>query len=131
MGWSTASRLLSAVALAALLAACTPAVDTQTVSGLVMAGPTCPVVTDLPDPSCDDRPVVGARIVVLDVNGDEAAIAVSGEEGTFSVELAPGSYQLVAQPMEGLLGTPAPVSVVVVDGGLPEPITLVYDTGIR
>ena len=135
MGASTPSRLLSAVALAAVVGACTPTVATQTVSGLAMAGPTCPVVTDPPDPACDDRPVAGARIVVLDVDvdvdGDEVAVAVTGEDGTFSVELAPGSYQLVAQPMEGLLGTPAPVSVMVVDGVNPEPITLVYDTGIR
>jgi hypothetical protein len=131
MGASTASRLLSAVALAAVVGACTPTVATQTVTGSVLAGPTCPVVTDPPDPACDDRTVAGARIVVLDVDGDEVVVAVTGEDGTFSVELAPGSYQLVAQPMEGLLGTPAPVSVVVADGGLPEPITLVYDTGIR
>jgi hypothetical protein len=131
MGWSTASRLLSAVALAALLAACTPAVDTQTVSGLVMAGPTCPVVTDPPDPACDDRPVAGARIVVIDGEGDEVASAVTGEEGMFSVELEPGRYELVAQPIEGLLGTAPPVSVVVVAGTDSEPLTLVYDTGIR
>ena len=131
MGASTASRLLSAVALAAVVGACTPTVATQTVTGSVLAGPTCPVVTDPPDPACDDRTVTGARIVVLDVDGDEVAVAVTGEDGTFSVELAPGSYQLVAQPMEGLLGTPAPVSVMVVDGVNPEPITLVYDTGIR
>lgn len=131
MGASSASRRLSAVALAAVVVACTPAVATQTVSGVVVAGPTCPVVTDPPDPACEDRPVAGARIVVKDADGDEVAIAVSEEEGAFSVELEPGRYELVAQPMEGLLGTAPPVSVVVVEGTDSEPLTLVYDTGIR
>jgi hypothetical protein len=131
MGASSASRLLSALALAALVAACTPSVATQTITGVVAAGPTCPVVNDPRDPSCEDQPVAGARIVVLDVDGREVAIAVTGAEGRFSIELEPGRYELVAQPMEGLLGTPAPVSLVVVEGVDPEPITLVYDTGIR
>lgn len=131
MGASSTSRILSVVGLVAIVAACTPAVATQAITGVVVAGPTCPVVTDPPDPSCDDRPVAGVRIIVLDGDGDEVAIAVTGEDGTFSVELPPGNYQLVPQPMEGLLGTPAPVSVVVVQGPDPEPITLVYDTGIR
>ena len=97
MGASTASRLLSAVALAAVVGACTPTVATPTVTGSVLAGPTCPVVTDPPDPACDDRTIAGARIVVLDVDvdGDEVVVAATGEDGTFSVELAPGSYQLV------------------------------------
>jgi hypothetical protein len=131
MGASPASRLVGAVILAAVVAACTPAVATQTVSGVVVAGPTCPVVTDPPDPACDDRPVAGARIVVIDGEGDEVASAVTGEEGMFSVELEPGRYELVAQPIEGLLGTAPPVSVVVVAGTDSEPLTLVYDTGIR
>jgi hypothetical protein len=131
MGLSSAARLLSAVAVTAVVAGCTPAVETQTVGGVVVSGPTCPVVADPPDPACEDRPVAGARIVVLDADGDEVATAVSGEDGAFSVELEPGRYELVAQPVDGLLGTAPAVSVIVADGTDAEPITLVYDTGIR
>jgi hypothetical protein len=131
MGLSSTVRLLSAVAVMALVAGCAPAVEAQTVVGVVVAGPTCPVVTDPPDPACEDRPVAGARIVVLDADGDEVGTVVSGEDGTFSVELEPGRYELVAQPVEGLLGTAPVMSVIVAEGVDVAPITLVYDTGIR
>ena len=42
------------------------------------------VVTDPPDPSCEDRPVAGADIVVRNASGDEVARARSADDGTFS-----------------------------------------------
>ncbi len=118
--------------IASLLLSCcqAPAAD-QTITGIVTAGPVCPVVTDPPDPSCEDRPVAEAEIVVRNASGDEVARAVSAEDGTFSVALAAGSYELVPQPVEGLMGTAAPVEVTVEEGVPGERVEISYDTGIR
>lgn len=102
------------------------------VVGRVVAGPTCPVVQDPPDPECADRPVAGAVIVVLGEGGQEVVRASSDQEGAFTLELGPGAvYTLVPQPVEGLLGTAEPVEVAPRDFGERISVTIVYDTGIR
>jgi hypothetical protein len=129
--WSVVGLLL----IAAVGAGCGPPQDHPSdgvaLVGRAVAGPTCPVVTEPPDPSCEDRPVAGAKIVVRDEAGEMVATAETAEDGTFSVSVAAGRYQLVPQPVEGLLGTAAPVEVVVPDEGMPEPVIIFYDTGIR
>jgi hypothetical protein len=101
------------------------------VQGKATAGPTCPVETNPPDPACAERPVVGAVLVFTNAAGTEVARATSGADGAFSVELAPGSYTITAQPAEGLMGTPSPMEVVV-EGGQPmTEVQVSYDTGIR
>jgi len=101
------------------------------VRGIVTSGPTCPVVTDPPDPSCADRPVAGAVLIFRDASGGEVARVSSAEDGTFSVELAPGAYRLIAEPVEGLVGTPEPMDLGVEAGGPMTELTVSYDTGIR
>jgi hypothetical protein len=100
-------------------------------TGTVSAGPTCPVVTDPPDPSCADRPVEGAVLVVATLGGVEVARTTSDAEGRFALSLAPGTYRLESQPVEGLMGTAAPIEFSV-ELGMPTVELLVsYDTGIR
>ncbi len=99
------------------------------VSGLVHAGPTCPVVQDPPDPGCDDRPVSGAVLVVLDRSGREVARPVSDSAGRFVTELSAGFYTLQPQPVDGLLGT-APAQDFEV-AATPVELDVSYDTGIR
>ena len=101
------------------------------VHGTVSAGPVCPVERNPPDPSCADRPVAGAILVVLDAVGGEVRRVTSDAEGRFQVELAPGAYRLVPQPREGLLGTAGPVSFEVQAGESQAPLAVSYDTGIR
>ncbi len=55
----------------------------------------------------------------------------SAADGSFSVELAPGAYRLTAQPVEGLMGTPAPIEVLVEAGQPMTEVQVSYDTGIR
>ena len=99
--------------------------------GRALAGPVCPVVQDPPDPACDDRPVAGAAVVVRDADGARVAEVVTGEDGVFLVAIpAPGFYVVEGQPAEGLLGTPAPVEVLVGEGSW-SVANLEYDTGIR
>jgi hypothetical protein len=128
--WSVIWMLL----VAAVCTGCGPPpepADGVALAGRAVAGPTCPVVTEPPDPACEDRPVAGAEIVVRDEAGEMVATARTAEDGSFSVSVAAGRYQLVPQPVEGLLGTATPVEVVVPEEGMPEPVILFYDTGIR
>ena len=133
------SRGLAAIliSLAGLVACSTPGggspvPDDETgIRGAVVAGPTCSVVTDPPDPECADRPVAGAVLVILDADGDEVARVTSAVDGTFVVALAPGGYRIVPQPVEGLMGTASELDVTVEVGEPPAALTIVYDTGVR
>lgn len=100
------------------------------VSGLVHAGPVCPVVTDPPDPACADRPVEDAVILVEDSAGVVVSTIGTGVDGTFIVILPPGAYTFVPQPVEGLMGTASEQDVLVVDGPV-DGLDFAYDTGIR
>jgi len=130
------SLLLGAVAVALLAVACapappsTPAPATVTLSGTAVAGPVCPVERLPPDPACAPRPVDGARILVNDPGGERVTEGATDVTGRFSFEVLPGSYVLVAQPVDGLMGVPAPQTVDVGHAGADD-IVLEYDTGIR
>ena len=121
------------VAVAVLLAACGPgpspvASPVGGISGIALAGPTCPV--ERPgDPACAPRPVAGATILIRDATGADVATIVTDAAGRFQVALPPGVYTVVGQPVEGLMGNPAPLDVEVAEGDVT--IELSYDTGIR
>jgi hypothetical protein len=99
------------------------------ISGLALAGPVCPVETNPPDPACAPRPVEGAMVLAVSESGDRVEVT-TGPDGRFSFDLAAGRYQIVAQPVEGLMGTPGPVEVDVASGSIDVGV-LMYDTGIR
>ncbi|MDH4334027.1 MAG: carboxypeptidase-like regulatory domain-containing protein [Chloroflexota bacterium] len=101
------------------------------VRGSVSAGPTCPVVTDPPDPACADRPVAGAVLVITDLDDVEIARVTSGANGEFSVDLPSGAYRLVPQSVDGLMGTAARMDFGVEAEGPPTELLVSYDTGIR
>ena len=121
------------VAVAVLLAACGPgsspvASPVGGISGIAFAGPTCPV--ERPgDPACAPRPVAGATILIRDVTGADVATIITDAAGRFRAMLPPGVYTVVAQPVEGLMGNPAPLDVEV--GGGEVAVELSYETGIR
>ena len=117
--------------LAITVGACDQPAASGAVTVVAVAGPTCPVVSDPPDPNCEDRPVPGAVIIVRDENGGEVARMTTDADGNAALELAPGRYVLVPQPVEGLMGTAAPIEVTVVEGAAGEPVGILYDTGIR
>jgi hypothetical protein len=105
--------------------------DATGVRGTVTAGPTCPVERDPPDPACAPRLVGGAVLVFTDANGAGVARTTSAADGTFAVELAPGAYRVTAEPVDGLMGTPDPMDVVVEAGQPMTELQVSYDTGIR
>lgn len=99
-----------------------------TVTGLALAGPTCPVETA--GQPCPDRPVAGATIRVENLGGDEVTVTMTDSDGRYSFSLPPGSYRVVAQPHEGLMGAPEPVEITL-GAGQSLTVDLSYDTGIR
>jgi hypothetical protein len=102
------------------------------VVGQVTAGPTCPVETIPPNPSCAPKPVAGAKIIATDSAGQEVGRAISKSDGTFALELVPGTYELAPQPTAGgSLRTPAVKSVTVQADSAPVVVDFSYDTGIR
>ena len=94
------------------------------------AGPMCPVETIPPDPACAPRPVPGAAVDILDGQGRSVAAVVLDAKGTAIVALSAGNYVVQAQPAAGLMGTPGPMNVAVVEGTM-TPVVLSYDPGIR
>ena len=124
-----AVRALLSITLASVLVGCTAPAEMTEVPITVVAGPTCPVVTDPPDPACADRPVEGAELVILGADGRQVASVRSDAAGLVNVDLAHGSYLVRPQAVDGLMGTPAEVELVVGEG--PVGLTVSYDTGIR
>lgn len=115
--------------LLGVLAACGPAEPTVVVPVTVVAGPTCPVVRDPPDPACDDRPVAGAELLVFGASGQQVAAVRSDAQGAAVLRLAEGTYTMRPQPVDGLMGTAPEVTLVVTAST--EPVVIGYDTGIR
>lgn len=109
----------------------TPPIDVVTtrVFGVVRAGPTCPVQRFPIDPACEDQPVSGAVVVIADADGKEITRVETNPEGRFDVRLPAGSYLLIPQPHDGLLGTADQQLFEVADA--PLELLVGYDTGIR
>jgi hypothetical protein len=65
-----------------------------TINGSVVLAPTCPVETT--ESPCPGRPLAGVPVRLVDADGNELARAVSGDDGAFTIDVAPGSYLLTA-----------------------------------
>jgi hypothetical protein len=102
--------------------------------GHLLLGPTCPVER-LNEP-CDPvaRPVP-VTLVALDANGTEVARVRTLEDGSFALDLAPGTYVLHAQqPNATGLPSIADANIVVTataTRATPQRVNVVGDTGIR
>jgi hypothetical protein len=103
-------------------------VATTGVRGTVTAGPTCPV--ERADQSPCIRAVPDATIVATDAAGKEVARATSDGSGAYFLQLPPGTYRIVPQPVPGLMGTAAAETVEVTSGAATR-LDFAYDTGIR
>ena len=98
------------------------------VKGLVTIGPMSPVLQQ--GVPCPDLPF-GATIVVEDEDGTEIASVVSGDDGTFQMELAAGAYVLVPQaPNPGAPPFAGEVAIEVLEAAFTE-VLIQYDSGIR
>ncbi|MEK7638756.1 MAG: hypothetical protein AAB388_01205 [Patescibacteria group bacterium] len=64
------------------------------IKGTVLLGPTCPVVSDPPDPQCADRPYQTKLVVTTSDQSQVIKEFSSAADGTFSVDLPPGEYAI-------------------------------------
>jgi hypothetical protein len=98
------------------------------VSGVVLAGPQCPVVTGASP--CPDEPVAGARVRIRSADGSFEVIVRSDERGRFRTALPPGGYELRAVVEDGPAMSAKPVTVTVPEGSYAD-VVVPLDTGIR
>ena len=96
--------------------------------GTVTLGPLWPVVrTDQP---CPDEPYE-ATLLVFDASGCQVTSVHSGDDGTFSVALPPGTYRIAPQsPAGSPLPRSSELNVIVLSGAWLV-VEVSYDTGIR
>lgn len=95
-------------------------------TGIVLTGPTCPVVRDH-DPKCDDKPYQG-KFIVRNAANKEVGTFSTDAEGHFQIALAPGTYTIESVALIGIHKQTQTADVL--SGGMTE-VTLTYDTGIR
>lgn len=100
------------------------------VHGVALSGPTCPVDTDPPSPSCLPRPVPDAEVVVANLDSGAEVRTRTDSEGIYSVSIEPGRVRVSAKQVDGLLGTPDAVDLDASPVGVHR-VDLMYDTGIR
>lgn len=106
-----------------------PAPAQSGIKGLVTIGPTCPESRDAEE--CERAPYE-AKLVIKDLEtGEEAARVQSGEDGAFSVELAPGEYVVEPAKRNTLVPPYADPQTVIVREGAFTSIEIVYDSGVR
>lgn len=96
------------------------------VRGVVTAGPTCPV--QRADHPCPPRPLV-VDVIGRDTHGAEAARARSAADGSFTMTLLPGYYELEVVTTDAMMRCPA-TGVDVFAGGTTR-ADIACDTGIR
>lgn len=99
-----------------------------TIRGAVLLAPTCPVQSI--ESPCPGRPLAGVPVRVVDDEGAVRARAVSGNDGTFVIDVAPGSYLLTASIQDDPARSVAPIRVSVRAGEVVHSDVLV-DSGIR
>ena len=97
------------------------------VRGVVTAGPQCPVVVQ--GSPCPDRPWSGI-VRVTTPDGDWVGVVYTHAHGGFTIDLEPGSYEVLPVTDQGRPPN-ASSEEVVVDADTFTEVTLVVDTGIR
>ena len=106
----------------------TPARDGPSgIEGTVSIGPQCPV--EQAGTPCPDAP--HAAVITATADGGPAEETRSGPDGRFRMSLGPGTYTVVARPIEEEgIAIGAPVRVVVQAGAYTR-VDLSLDSGIR
>jgi hypothetical protein len=133
-GWAVRLGALAFIVVFGLaLAACGvsgPGGANGTLTGDVVAGPTCPV--QKAGTTCQPKPVANRDVKILDSSGKVVATTKTDASGHFSVALAPGAYVIQVAIVAGQPGmrqtTPGNVTVTT---GQTVNVKIELDTGIR
>ena len=108
-----------------------PVVKKNGISGVVLLGPTCPVMHNPPDPKCADKPYQ-TNLLVTTINGTRIIKEFSSDEnGRFSVELIPGKYVLQNKHSASMLPRCTSNGIQKVAPNEFTNVTISCDTGIR
>jgi hypothetical protein len=99
------------------------------IEGTVLAGPTCPVERNPPDPACADRPLATGVSVSHKGSTDVFATTQSNAQGVFKISLPPGQYTVTAGS-GSMLPRCNPVDATVGPSGYAQ-VAVSCDTGIR
>jgi hypothetical protein len=102
-----------------------------TLAGEVLIGPTCPVVRLDRVDQCQDRPYAATLSIQTSDSAQEVTQVTTDDQGHFSVELDPGTYQLVPlRPPGSILPRGIPQTVTLAPGVV-STVVVHYDSGIR
>jgi hypothetical protein len=121
--------VIRSVLLAILIVSCVSHGD-AVLEGHIVAGPTCPVETEPPDPNCLPEPVSEALVTLRYPNGSEFS-TMSDEDGSFRIVAPAGEPTVVFGEVAGLMGTLDSLSVSLDPGETVDLGEIAYDTGIR
>jgi hypothetical protein len=98
--------------------------------GMVLLGPTCPVVSDPPDPECADKPYQTELVVTTLDQSYVIKEFSSDEDGKFYVDVPPGEYAIRSAAAANVLPYCSSDAIEVdVNSGVE--VTVFCDTGIR
>lgn len=125
-------RVLFLVVAIAVLVACGDKGGTgeagSGIEGTVSIGPTCPV--EMAESPCEDAPY-RAKITVMD-SDEVVATGESAEDGTFKIEVPPGTYTVTAEPLvPDAIAHADPLQHIVVGTGAFTHVGISFDSGIR
>ena len=101
------------------------------ISGMVLLGPTCPVISDPPDPECADKPYATALVVTTSDQTSVIKAFRSDETGRFSVQVAPGEYSIRSEAASNVLPFCSSNGNIKVNINAHTETTVSCDTGIR
>lgn len=108
----------------------TPQTVSSGVTGMVLLGPTCPVVQDPPNPECTDKPYATNLILTTTDQSHIIAKFSSGADGTFSLKIQPGEYAIHSDAAVNMLPY-CSHDIFKVEANKFTNITVSCDTGIR
>lgn len=100
------------------------------ITGIMLAGPQCPVISPDTGSECDDQPYQGTVVVQTQEGANEVTRFTAQDDGTFQVTLAPGAYRLVPLPGPNGLPMADQQTIEVLSGELSQ-VQILFDTGIR
>lgn len=98
------------------------------ITGIVMIGPTCPVVRYPSDGTCANKPYPADFKITRRGSLFSRAVS-SGKDGTFSIDLPPGEYT-ITPVLKGIMPHASPQNATV-SAGTTTQVYIIFDSGIR
>jgi len=108
-----------------------PNTSSTTLAGQVLIGPVCPVVRIGQGDQCADQPYPGNLSIRTPGGDQEVAQITADAQGSFAVDLAPGSYKIVPLSPPGHILPRGVPQTVTLDLGMTTTVEVHYDSGIR